>query len=366
MAQEVFVNGFETPCDPGDADGDRLSGCEEKQIKTDENNSDTDGDGLADGDEALGTENGLDLPAMGVNPRRKDILVEHDWTDDGFECSQHSHKPTIAILTELRQLFANAPVTNPDGSSGINLVNDFGQGGKLAGGNFIALPNGSLGAMGDENYIITKAANFDENRLGYFHYMLHAHVYTSYYGSTGAGEVPGDETLITMGCYHHDKPFTRNTILHELGHNLGLRHGGVSDCNYKPNYNSIMNYNFSQFGVDANCDSSPDGIADFSSGTNIDIDENNVDEGLGVCGNPAISWNFMDPDDEAGLVLDLNQFGYYAHPPGWQEIECGGIYTLLTDDDDWANLNLVALPSPGGGEGGIPVSKISVCQLLPK
>lgn len=32
--------------------------------------------------------------------------------------------------------------------------------------------------------------------------------------------------------------------MHELGHNLGLRHGGNDDVNYKPNFLSIMNYFF--------------------------------------------------------------------------------------------------------------------------
>ena len=30
--------------------------------------------------------------------------------------------------------------------------------------------------------------------------------------------------------------------MHELGHNLGLEHGGRDDGNYKPNYLSVMNY----------------------------------------------------------------------------------------------------------------------------
>ena len=32
--------------------------------------------------------------------------------------------------------------------------------------------------------------------------------------------------------------------MHELGHNLGLRHGGADDRNYKANYLSVMNYAF--------------------------------------------------------------------------------------------------------------------------
>ena len=41
--------------------------------------------------------------------------------------------------------------------------------------------------------------------------------------------------------------------MHELGHNLGLHHGGSVDTNYKPNYNSIMNYRYQFPGVDNNC-----------------------------------------------------------------------------------------------------------------
>ena len=36
--------------------------------------------------------------------------------------------------------------------------------------------------------------------------------------------------------------YQASTIMHEFGHNLGLRHGGDVSTNYKPNYNSIMNY----------------------------------------------------------------------------------------------------------------------------
>jgi hypothetical protein len=37
--------------------------------------------------------------------------------------------------------------------------------------------------------------------------------------------------------------------MHELGHNLGLHHGGDDDINGKPNYLSVMNYSFSNTGI---------------------------------------------------------------------------------------------------------------------
>jgi hypothetical protein len=37
--------------------------------------------------------------------------------------------------------------------------------------------------------------------------------------------------------------------MHELGHNLGLDHGGDEDVNFKPNYISIMNYAFGATGL---------------------------------------------------------------------------------------------------------------------
>ena len=38
-------------------------------------------------------------------------------------------------------------------------------------------------------------------------------------------------------------------FMHELGHNLGLDHGGDEDLNFKPNYISIMNYAFGATGL---------------------------------------------------------------------------------------------------------------------
>ena len=38
-------------------------------------------------------------------------------------------------------------------------------------------------------------------------------------------------------------------FVHELGHNLALSHGGWDEINYKPNYYSVMNYQYTLTGV---------------------------------------------------------------------------------------------------------------------
>ncbi len=79
--------------------------------------------------------------------------------------------------------------------------------------------------------------------------------------------------------------------MHELGHNLGLYHGGGDNCNYKPNYNSVMNYLYQFPGIDTNCDPLPDGLLSYSTGSRITLLESPLDENLGTCGAPSWDWN---------------------------------------------------------------------------
>jgi uncharacterized repeat protein (TIGR01451 family) len=53
-------------------------------------------------------------------------------------------------------------------------------------------------------------------------------------GIGGQGEVGGNDYI----DFNHDG----GSLLHELGHTLGLRHGGSGSDNCKPNYVSVMNY----------------------------------------------------------------------------------------------------------------------------
>ena len=76
------------------------------------------------------------------------------------------------------------------------------------------------------------------------------HRYDTSSGSSGQAEIAGDDLIVSLQCSGQATVSVANTIVHELGHNFGLRHGGFESINYKPNYNSVMNYKYQFAGSD--------------------------------------------------------------------------------------------------------------------
>lgn len=336
-----------------DSDGDRLDDCYETDdgvfaaptaAGSDPLNPDTDGDGIDDGDEVIGTSAFLNLPAMGTNPVRRDILAEYDWFVDVLDCGLHSHEPTPAALAMVTAAFAAAPTANPDGSTGIHFVHDVGQGGPFTGGSAIDDANGVLkeGVNGSE-FLDHKRSNFDPRRHGYFHYTILPHRYDTDSTSSGQAELPGDDMIVSLACFGFDS-YVANTIVHELGHNLDLRHGGDEHCNHKPNYNSVMNYDYQFSGVDTDCTPPGNGLLDYSHGDRIPLDENDLDENLGTCGAPAWDWN-GNTIIETGVVSNINSSEQF-------QFLCGGPLTVLEDHDDWSNLSFASLSDADGARRG--------------
>jgi len=349
---------------PTDTDGDRLPDCVESNTMvfvnqldtgTDPTDPDTDGDAISDGDEVLGTLAGLALPQMGTNPLKKDILIEYDWFDDALDCAAHSHQPTAVAVSLVATAFANAPALNPDGSTGINLIQDFGQGGAFTGGSLIVDADGVLvGGVGGAEFLGYKSTNFDSNRNGYFHYTILPHRYNTNSTSSGQAEYPGDDIIVSLYCAGTDQNVA-NTIMHELGHNLFLGHGGFEGTNYKPNYNSVMNYKYQFPGIDNNCTPPGDGVLDYSVGVRPPLDENNLDENQGICGNPpGPPWDWNQDGDavDVGLMLDINL----------DNSEVGdGLLEILEDYNDWAFLVFGGI-SDADGAPALQVRSIISCE----
>ena len=278
---------------------------------------DSDGDGLLDSWETSGFDadgNGtidVNLPAMGANPRHKDLFVELD-TANGRTLGREDIKA-------MKDTFAAAPRTNPDGVNGITLHVDTGtavdptarEGQPLgtcndgidnrgdgvadaadgdcsavlgsSGNDYLdasvedPLPPNCQNGVDDDGDGLPDATDPDclaGDNLGGGNAIttapaicnLNAAFYTtklanfdpnrlpifryaiSTPGSTGCGS--GGQAEIG-GNDFVDHNGDGGTIMHEMGHTLALRHGGFEDLNCKPNLVSVMSY-FSQFGVGKN------------------------------------------------------------------------------------------------------------------
>jgi uncharacterized delta-60 repeat protein len=261
---------------------------------------DTDGDGLRDEWETNGVDvNGdgiidLNLRAMGANPMRKDVFIEVDWMIKPQACvwlvcwtNGGVLQPQKVVLDALIAGFAAAPVTNPDGSTGISLHVD---GGPTTVMNPItgepwgpfsratAVPYddalGSADAAGNYDWTefeAVKQAFLEPSRRSVFHYV----VYANTIGGVAAGGIsrgiPAADFILAAGDPSWNGGLTatqeRSLFMHEFGHNLSLHHGGADDLNYKPNYHSVLNYLWSLVGLP------PDSRADYSDVLEPAIDE---------------------------------------------------------------------------------------------
>ena len=181
--------------------------------------------------------------------------------------------------------------------------------------------------------------------------MLLPHRYGTNSNSSGQAEVWGDDLIVSLYCANSDTNVA-NTILHEVGHNLNLRHGGDENCNWKPNYNSVMNYKYQFPGIDNNCTPPGDGVLSFSIGDRINLNENNLNESNGTCG-PGFPWDWNGiAGIESSIVFDVNVSGAAT---------CGDTLTILHDYDDWGNLNFSGL----GDADGAPVFPLEIITEQP-
>ena len=228
--------------------------------------TDLDGDGLYD----LWEENGIDanfdgvidvdLPGFGARSDHKDLFVEIDW--------RPGQQPSRNNILALKAAFAAAPVDaggtmNPDGAPGINIWIDTGDlmedgmlvGDDLGGGGDV-LPDPVICL--DDSFYAAKQQYFDAARRLAFRYMVSG--ISPGENTCADGDAPGG--IAELGGNDLTVYSTQaGVIFHELGHTLNLGHGGFEGLNNKPNYISMMNYNY---GLSIPQVSGGSGLIDFS------------------------------------------------------------------------------------------------------
>ena len=371
-----------------DSDSDFLSNLDEIALfGTKPNKNDTDDDGVSDyvelfgGAEPTGTPPpgytpdpdhtpapNLRIHEWGANPLHKDLWLEIDWIATPTPGGEYENippmDPPVAELENLAEAFSRGQVVNPDGIPGITLHID---GGPEHSVNFEPLNSGDFGGGSTIPFRddITNTWQVDAWLSGtYFrhkHDRVHLFRYTVICYGGGWGSVTG-------GTYSHIGYVSEDLdccIAHELGHSLGLSHGGSSgDAPYwfKPNYPSTMCYTYRSSG-----DEDYDGLADgdsvvrFSVGDRLDLDESALYEDEGVAGPDYVSidWNgdgyidrsayeykiegLNDKDPSCLVLHDFNDFEnilyvrkvgygpgvYKSEPPEGDDIDCSEFFQGL-------------------------------------
>lgn len=306
---------------------------------------DSDGDGLTD------TEEGQQgLATLGAHPLRKDIFVEVDWMAD----DDHTHQPHPAIFQPVKNAFAKAWVLNADGSRGIHLNVQLGD--ALDHWETIAFdaaeePDITFGELYD-NF-------FTDARKGLFRYCVFGHSQpgTEY---TGRAYTNSDRLMVTDNeCIEGIYPTwyverTKAIFMHELGHSLGLEHGGDTVTNRKPNYPSVMRYGYSlDGGISVDCNSTQDGVYDYSYGLLRNLNEDSLLEAEGICNHEPMDWNGDGPITPSEISWNINDdkvsdYDGTDEPLFNEFVDAGTTHSTdpLRDHCDWCFLTGIGVKRP--------------------
>lgn len=261
---------------------------------------------------------------------------------DYMVADDHSHEPSIAVITTVIQMFAcQGHTLIIDKSDAIPHYNVLRRD-----------PNDCESSLfyydgSDDSFGSIKGRYADHSEDDGWHYCVFAHQYEAKgcktTSSSGLGEMPGWNFVVTLGDFagQTGTEFQQAaTLAHEFGHNLGLTHCGQEDCgglgNYTPIMPSIMSYRYSLVGVrtvllakglivpEANFKE-----IDFSHGRMCSLDENSLDETFGT-GMRAVDWN-CDGSFDVGVAHDLN-----GGKGGW--CDSSGTKSVIHDTNEWGRI----------------------------
>ncbi len=300
----------------------------------------------------------LDLYALGARPNHKDLFVEVDAMTglapvgiSPIAAVVNAGLNTNTSLDLVVDAFLNAPLDNPDGQSGIRLrvaldeTNLTREAWPNAWSKFNSAKQAHFGTPAQR--ADANAANILAAKKLAYRYCIFAEQYGGA-SSSGLAELPGDDFMVTLG--HPDWHPTggtadqqAGTFMHEMGHTLGLHHGGADDLNYKPNYKSVMSYawqlpNLLDWELDYSTQAlptlqedqlnEPAGLgAAAGSYTNVQVPfgwvQNPGDTPTvlfaSLAGGDAVDWNDDGDTADTAVAMDLNYWGVATGTPSPDE-----------------------------------------------
>jgi hypothetical protein len=346
---------------------------------------DMNGDGLI-------TDSVHDVLLPGADPNKPDVYVKYDY----MVAPTHSHQPSQAALDQVVAAFAahniNLHFIAPN--AGIT---------ETVAVTLNSAPTQACAGPSVSTMRQLRAANFGNLQPAY-HYMVFAHNATctdtshcsmcpidpesggtpdpTATGVADLGFAPdvlgGDDVIIAMANVAGIEN-QASAIMHELGHNFGLQHGGSDSVNHKPNYMSVMNYSYQSLGIpvadapgstnplfgSTEADCGPPTITsgvcatpnachlssanycyrvDYSGVTLASLDENSLNENAGVSGpasNQDIVLYFVPGTPTVELLgasngspIDWNNDGAIRNPVK-VDLNNDTMFTLLSTRNDW-------------------------------
>jgi probable HAF family extracellular repeat protein len=325
----------------------------------------------------------IDVQLPNAQVGRKDIYVEYD--------AMAGFAPSADVLNRVQAAFAAHNI-------GLHFIN----GGDLgvmpadwpdAWAGFDAFKRNYFGTPGER--ASPNWANIRQAKQRVFRYCVFAQ---SIFGGSisGMGELPGNDFMVTLGHpgwrdieaklpkvwngrWVTWDDFVAGTLMHELGHVLGQRHGGGDHLHFKPNYHSVMNYLWQT----PKPGYAGSWLLDYSDSIFNILDENNLAEPDGIGGHAGhrvpiggltgrivnergpVDWNNDKDTNDSGVRFDANgdgAFGVLRGFDNWANIDCAcgspnwadGVHLVLagTEADleemtvrDWLDLARIGLPS---------------------